>query len=202
MPFIPTGFEKLIEHGYGERTDVRRERVDDLREAIDEHRRIVLLGDPGSGKTTTLWHLAHDYAREAREDAHAPLPVVVPLGGYTDDRGFEEYVRRQLGPLADYLETYLTAGRLTLLLDGLNEMPQAGYAERVSRIRALLDGHSEGVAVVTCLALDYVEKLERLQKLEVAALDIERIRTFLHNYLGDAAGERLFRALAGGDDQV
>ena len=31
MPFIPPGFEKLVEHGYGERVEVRREPVDDLR---------------------------------------------------------------------------------------------------------------------------------------------------------------------------
>ena len=38
MPFIPTGFEKLVEHGYGERTEVRREHVDDQR---------IIVGDNG-----------------------------------------------------------------------------------------------------------------------------------------------------------
>jgi hypothetical protein len=63
MRFIPPGFEKLVEHGYGERIEVRRVPVDDLRTAVAEQRRIVLLGEPGSGKTTTLWRLTYDYAR-------------------------------------------------------------------------------------------------------------------------------------------
>jgi GTPase SAR1 family protein len=200
MPFIPPEFEKLVEHGYGERVEMKRVPVDDLREAVAEHRRIILLGEPGSGKTTTLWRLAYDYATAARADGQAPLPVLVPLGGYTDDGPFDAYLARYLGPLASYLETYRASRRLILLLDGLNEMPQAGYEERVGRIREVLDRQPDDVVVVTCRALDYVVKLEGLQKVEVSPLDEGRIRTFLHNYLGETAGERLFWTMAGGEE--
>jgi len=200
MPFTPPGFEKLVEHGYGGRVEVRREPVDDLRAAVTEHRRILLLGDPGSGKTTTLWRLAYDYAQAALADGRAPLPLVAPLGAYTDDGPFDAYLARHLGPLAPYLETYCASGRLILLLDGLNEMRQAGYAERVGRIQEVLGRYSDDPAVVTCRALDYVVRLEGLQKVEVLPLDETRMRTFLHNYLGQAAGERLFWAMAGRDD--
>jgi formylglycine-generating enzyme required for sulfatase activity len=197
MPFIPPGFEKLMEHGYGPQMEVQREPVDDLRDAIAEHGRIILLGDPGSGKTTTLWRMAYDYAIAAQEDAQAPLPVFVPLGGYTSDGPFDAYLAHHLGPLTPYLNTYRASGRLILLLDGLNEMPQAGYAERVGRIRDVLDRYPEEAVVVTCRALDYVVELERLQKVEVSPLDGARIHTFLRNYLGGTAGERLFWSMAG-----
>jgi formylglycine-generating enzyme required for sulfatase activity/GTPase SAR1 family protein len=199
MPFVPREFEKLEEHGFGARAEVRREPVDDLRAAVAEHRRILLLGDPGSGKTTTLWRLAYDYANAAQADGRAPLPLLVPLGGYTDDGPFDAYLARHLGPLAPYLETYRASDRLILLLDGLNEMPQAGYAERTGRIQDVLNRYPDEAVVVTCRALDYVVKLEGLQKVEVLPLDETRIRTFLHNYLGQPAGERLFWVLAGGD---
>jgi GTPase SAR1 family protein len=97
-PFIPPEFEKLVEHGFGPRTEVRREPVDDLRTAIRAHRRIILLGDPGSGKTTTLWRLTYDYAEAAQEDPRAPLPVFVRLGEYISDEPFRDFLRRHLGP--------------------------------------------------------------------------------------------------------
>jgi formylglycine-generating enzyme required for sulfatase activity len=165
-----------------------------------------LLGDPGSGKTTTLWRLCYDYATAAQQDPQKPLPVLVNLGGYAGSGPFYVYVGHHLDPLAPYLETYRAAGRLILLLDGLNEMPQAGYKERVGRIRKVLDRWPEEMVVVTCRALDYAalsgtgEKLGRLQKVEVSPLDEARIRTFLHNYLGEVAGERLFWAMAGGEE--
>ncbi|MCP5086787.1 MAG: hypothetical protein GY952_08305 [Rhodobacteraceae bacterium] len=68
MPFIPPGFEKLVARGAGGQAEVRREPVDDLRAAVAEHKRLILLGDPGSGKTTTLWRLAYDYAQTAQQD--------------------------------------------------------------------------------------------------------------------------------------
>ncbi len=135
--------------------------------------------------------------RRARDDGRAPLPVLVSLGGYTDDSPFDAYLARHLGPLAPYLETYHASGRLILLLDGLNEMPQQGYAERVGRIQEMLNRYPDETVVVTCRAMDYVARLERLQKVEISPLDATRIRTFLQHYLRQTAGERLFWALAG-----
>jgi predicted NACHT family NTPase len=117
-PFIPPEFEKLVEHGFGPRTEVRREPVADLRAAVQEHRRIILLGDPGSGKTTTLWRLTYDYAAAAQENPRAPLPVFVRLGEYAADEPFRDFLQRHLGPLAAYLESYRASRRLILLLDG------------------------------------------------------------------------------------
>jgi formylglycine-generating enzyme required for sulfatase activity/energy-coupling factor transporter ATP-binding protein EcfA2 len=195
MPFVPREFERLVEHGYGPRTEVRREPVADLRTAVREHRRVILLGDPGSGKTTTLWQLTYAYAEAAKADPRAPLPVLVRLGDYTTEMPFADYLSRHLGPLAPYAETYRASRRLILLLDGLNEMPQAGYAERVARIQEALDQYAGGTVVVTCRPLDYVVKLKRLQKIEVAPLDEDRIQTFLYQYLGKSAGARLLERM-------
>ena len=66
--FMPTGFEKLVEHGFGPERRIERVPVDDLREAVLRYKRVVVLGEPGSGKTTTLWRLVYDYAKAAEED--------------------------------------------------------------------------------------------------------------------------------------
>ena len=119
--------------------------------------------------------MAYDYAIAAQANAQAPLPVFVPLGGYTDDGPFDAYLAHHLGPLATYLDTYRASGRLILLLDGLNEIPRARYAERVGRIQDVLDRYPDEAVVATCRELDYVVKLEQLQKIEVSPLDVTRI---------------------------
>jgi formylglycine-generating enzyme required for sulfatase activity len=197
MLFMPAGFEKLEEHGFGEQRRTERVAVDDLRDAVAKYKRLVLLGEPGSGKTTTLWRLAYDLAVAAKEDPKAPLPLLVPLGGYTGPESALAYAQGYFEELGAYLPAYLRSRRLVLLLDALNEMPQSSYKERVGRIQGLLDQHPDISVVVTCRALDYVETL-KLEKLEVKALDPERQRAYLHRYLGEVEGERLFWQMARG----
>jgi formylglycine-generating enzyme required for sulfatase activity len=196
MLFMPAGFEKLEEHGFGEQRRTERVAVDDLRDAVARYRRLVLLGEPGSGKTTTLWRLAYDLAVAAKDDPRAPLPLLVPLGGYTGAESALAYAQGYFEELGPYLPAYLRSRRVVLLLDALNEMPQNGYKERVGRIQALLDQHPNLPVVVTCRALDYVEAL-KLEKLEVKPLDPERQRAYLHRYLGKAEGEKLFQHMGG-----
>ena len=48
----------------------------------DAQRRLLILGDPGAGKTTTLLHLAQRLIREAETRPDAPLPIIVNLSGF------------------------------------------------------------------------------------------------------------------------
>ena len=137
--FIPAGFEKLVEHGYGAEKRTERVPVDDLRHAVTEHKRLVVLGEPGSGKTTTLWRLVYDYALAAQNDSKALIPLLVPLGGYTGSESVLVYAAQYAGRLALHLPAYLAGGRLILLLDAMNGMPRDGYKERVGRFHRSLE---------------------------------------------------------------
>jgi hypothetical protein len=49
-----------------------------IEEALREKTRVVVLGDPGSGKSTMLKYLALRLAK----DTDAPLPILLPLNAY------------------------------------------------------------------------------------------------------------------------
>jgi formylglycine-generating enzyme required for sulfatase activity len=189
-------FVELRKKGGGQQAEVERVPVPDLRQAIREHRRMVVLGEPGSGKTTTLWDLAYHYAQEAQENAQAPLPVFVSLDGYTGPEQALDFVKAQVGDLKPQLTALLQDGRVVLLLDALNQMPPGDYRPRVRRIQALLSEFEMVPVVVTCRELDYVEELN-LHRLEIQPLEPVRQRQFVENYLGLEQGEALFWQMAG-----
>jgi formylglycine-generating enzyme required for sulfatase activity len=177
---------------------------DDILPAVEDMRQLVVLGDPGSGKTTTLWRVAVEYAEQARDDPAKPLPVFVRLGEIKPDQTLDGYIIGLLGELGTYYHTLLEEKRLVLLLDGLNELPTQNRAELAGQVRELVQRCQQAgmTAAVTCRELDYVETLNVNvpQQARIAPLDVFRIRQFVNGYIKEppGAGDTLFWQLAGG----
>ena len=182
-------FRELVE----EDREIRRVRLDSLREAVDKYPCVILLGDPGCGKTTTLEHLAHELAGE-----NGPLPLPLRLSGFEPDMTVEDFIGDSWAGLesADHwnwsspelaagLGAYLEAGKLLFLFDGLNEMPHEGYAERTRALRRFINRWSPkgNRFVVTCRVLDYGEELSGLKRVEIQPFSDEQIKDFLRQDL-------------------
>ena len=197
--------------GDEERAEAVREQREytDIIQAIREIKRAVLLGEPGAGKTTTLWRLAKDLFDTAIADPKAPIPVLVRLGKWTSaNEPLAAFIGRELGELGAYLDKLITDKRVVLLLDGLNEIPlaqrKAGKDEQVKAfIDAAYTANPDLIGVVSCRERDYTLDL-KFDKIAVAPLDPLRIREFVTRYLdpskGAGTGETMFWRLAGGEE--
>lgn len=140
--------------------------ADAFREAHQRKRRgIVILGEPGSGKTTHLKRLLLWCLRAGAAGSGLPsdiLPVYLPLRDLTDlSQGLEAFLEQQLGsPHLGMGEGFgtrlLKRGRLLLLFDGLDEVSDVVHRAQVARwIEAAILARPDCTPVVTCRFAGY-----------------------------------------------
>lgn len=126
---------------------------------LRRHRHLLVEGDPGSGKTTTLKHVAMAAVRAQRGDASAAqamglaadaIPLFVPLRDlwlhlrslddaerkHADAAVLVEHLKRRWHGhgAAAWLDGLLASGRAVVLLDGLDEVLDPTLREKVAQV--------------------------------------------------------------------
>ncbi|MBS1787659.1 MAG: SUMF1/EgtB/PvdO family nonheme iron enzyme [Acidobacteria bacterium] len=169
----------------------------DAVKVIKNMRRAVLLGEPGGGKTTTIWKLAADLVETALRDDCAPIPLLISLREWTTpNQPLVKFIAEQLGDLANDLDSLLSNRWAALLLDGLNELPVGQREAKFPEVKRFIEQHPQLMAVVSCRKDDYTIKLG-FDCINITPLDPVRIREFVKRYLDSESGETLFWKLAG-----
>jgi len=187
--------------------EITQIRLESLRDAVERYRCVILLGDPGCGKTSTLGNLAYEYST----DAHW-LPVPSNLGSFDSNLSLEEFIVRSWKSLLDagsiethdltaYLHQCLGSGRLIFLFDALNEMPLDRRREHCLALRQFIDrwSPSGNRFVVSCRVLDYGDELFGLQRVEIQPLDDEQVRRFIESELPENWRSLWWALTQGGD---
>lgn len=173
-------------------------------------RRLAVLGEPGAGKSFSLQRIAVEYAQQALQDAGAPIPMLLPLGSWTqDDMPLAGFITAQLGLLGRHFTALRDQRRAVLMLDGLNEIPPGQRAAKIGQIETLARDERFVSVIVSCREKDFTGDCRLpFDTLLLQPLKPSQIMTFLQRtYVlqndgidAEVWAEECFWQLAGGNE--
>ena len=167
-----------------------------LHEQSEKPRNLVVLGAPGTGKTTLLKHLTLSLAAPTQD---APRLDKTPIFLYlrdianqiqrNPDYSLRQAVQRlltgrQITASLDWLSTDLADGRCLILLDGLDEVANLELRQRVAAwVQRQIKQQPNNQFIITSRPFGYESNpLPQSLLLEVKLFTIEQVRHFIKNW--------------------
>ncbi|MFF3754035.1 NACHT domain-containing protein [Streptomyces sp. NPDC002018] len=186
--------------------------------------RLVVLGEPGSGKSVLLVRLVLDLL--ARRRPGDPVPVLAPLASWDPDReDLDQWLEQRLG--VDYPalsepgrtgtsrgRELLDAGFIMLVLDGLDEIPEDVRGRAITQINNALGLHPDLGLVLASRSDPFTATVQPRSGTEVRVtgaagvellpLDLDTVALYLRDSAGGptnaASWQEVFAALAAEND--
>ncbi|PSR16897.1 hypothetical protein C8255_15460 [filamentous cyanobacterium CCP3] len=189
----PTDLENTSLQKDKEKTE-RLPVLDGIRKYADSH--VLLVGRPGSGKSTALIRLVLEVATETLKEGQGQIPILVELR-YWQTSVIEriQAFLHQHDPILSLdnaaLNALLRQGRFLLLIDGLNELPSDEARTQLASFRR---DHPKVPMIFTTRDLGLGGDLGIEKKLEMQPLTEPQMKAFVRAYVPDQA-EAMLRQL-------
>ncbi|MEC4894331.1 MAG: protein kinase [Oscillatoria sp. PMC 1051.18] len=169
-------------------------KISDLFQEMGTGRSLLILGEPGGGKTTTLLEICRQFLEQAFVDLNALIPVIFNLSSWTkSNRNFADWLVGELNSKyqvsAEISRNWLEDRQILLFLDGLDEVRDRYREDCVAAINKFQQDCGTTEMVICCRRKEY-ETLNNRLNLQAAIclqpLNFAQIQQYLAN-----AGEQL-----------
>lgn len=171
-------------------------------DAAEIDRTLLILGEPGSGKTTTMLELAKSLVERAQASATQPVPLLLDLSSWKPDPKakpqeadpflnwlLSQIKRKYMGLNPKLSREWLAANELLLLLDGLDEVKPEHQQACAKAINDWLmrDLEHRPAGLVVCCRIEEYEAVVRhrlyLNKaIALQPLTESQIANYLHQF--------------------
>ncbi|WP_052056137.1 NACHT domain-containing NTPase [Myxosarcina sp. GI1] len=154
------------------------------------HQYLMVLGNPGAGKSTFLRRLGLEaFKEEAGKFQDKLIPVLLELKQFDTENDnliaaiAEEFKHFGFPPSPEFATKALEAGKLLVLLDGLDEVPNEFTNSVMNAIDNLVTSYETNRFVASCRIAAYRSNFQHdFKVIELADFDDEQIRQFITNW--------------------
>jgi predicted NACHT family NTPase len=151
-------------------------------EAVKQYPKLMVLGKPGSGKTTFLKYLA---IRCSSGDFLSHLvPIFITVRDFAESRNQSsciEFIAKLFSPYSitsRQIAEVIKQGRALILLDGLDEIREDKTNQVIKEIREFSDQYHTNPFVITCRIAAREYMFEKFTEVEVADFNYKQIKIF------------------------
>lgn len=132
----------------------RKGKIQDLRKTIDENQ-MIILGDVGMGKTTTLQYIHFKDSQLALKDKNELIPIYFELKNFTSKDEFVQKIADKTEKETYLIKNMLEVGKFSICLDGLNEIEKTIKPTVFIKIKNLLTNYPKNHFIITSRPQSY-----------------------------------------------
>jgi hypothetical protein len=178
-----------------EKQQIFEREAESIASILKRHRRLIILGDAGTGKTTLLYSLLYANAC-ATDRGKGYVPFFASLAQYnlTQSKSLLSFVtdfleqQHQIANAKEWIAEIFGEGRGMLLLDGLDEMRTPGERKRVADDLLALssaDFHDQNIVCITSRVAGFRNWFPGFKLVAVSEVSREQALQFVRVFVED-----------------
>lgn len=157
-------------------------RTDSIIKIASDTLHLEIIGQGGSGKSTTLYKILYNNAFEIlKGNSNLKTPFFINANEYSPTNNFIKILSKKID--TNWIQKSLQEGKLQLLIDGLNEITENYKNEAYKEINKILFEYPDNSVILTERKLNFERRFD-IPVFELKDLNEEKIYAFVKAYAG------------------